>query len=99
MNYRRGFRGIWISCYNLGMAAKLTPDLQKALREAGSRPPEFLDPETGMFYVLIAKEQVVTREDVASIQRGIEQMNAGLGRSVEESKADLGRQLGFDLPQ
>ena len=99
MNHTGGFNGLRISCYNLGMAAKLTPDLQKALRDAGSRPPEFLDPETGTFYVLIAKEQVVTREDVASIQRGIEQMNAGLGRPVEESKADLEKQLGFDLPQ
>ena len=48
---------------------------------------------------LIAKEQVVTREDVASIQRGIDQMQAGQGRPVQESRADLRKQLGFDSPQ
>lgn len=87
---------LWYTCR---MAAKLTPDLQKALREAGSQPLEFLDPDTGTFYVLIAKEQVVTRNDVASIQRGIEQMNAGLGRPIDESKADLEKRLGFDSSQ
>ena len=81
------------------MIAKMTPDLQKALRESGSRPLEFLEPDTGTIYVLIAKEQVVTREDVVSIQRGIEQMNAGQGRPVRESQAELGKQLGFDEPQ
>ena len=81
------------------MTAKLTPDLQNALRESGRQPVEFLEPETGTIYVLIAKEQVVTREDVASIQRGIDQMQAGQGRPVHESRADLGKQLGFDSPQ
>ena len=81
------------------MTAKLTPDLQKALREAGERPLEFVEPESGTIYVLIAKEQVVTRDDVASIQRGIDQLNAGQGRTLQESKAALANQLGFDLPQ
>ena len=81
------------------MTTKLTPDLQKALREAGPQPPEFLEQETGKIYVLIAKEQVVTREDVASIQRGIDQMSGGQGRSIHESKAVLAKQLGFNLSQ
>ena len=81
------------------MTAKLTPDLQKALREAGERPIEFVEPESGTIYVLIAKEQVVTRDDVASIQRGIDQLNAGQGRNLQESKTALANQLGFDLPQ
>ena len=81
------------------MTAKLTPDLQKALRESGERPIEFVEPESGTIYVLIAKEQVVTRDDVASIQRGIDQLNAGQGRTLQESKAALANQLGFDLPQ
>jgi len=33
--------------------------------------------------------------DIASIQQGIEQMEAGLGRPIEESEADLRSQLGF----
>ena len=81
------------------MTAKLTPDLQKALREAGQQPPEFLEPETGTIYVLIAKEQVVTRDDVASIQRGIDQLNNGQGRPIHESKADLAKKLGFNVSQ
>ncbi len=81
------------------MTPNLTPDLQKALREAGEQPLEFLEPETGTIYVLIPKEQVVTREDIASIQRGIAQMNADQGRPLVESKANLANQLGFNLPQ
>jgi hypothetical protein len=81
------------------MTARLTPDLQKALRDSGEQPPEFVEPETGTIYVLIAKEQLVTREDVVSIQRGIDQLNAGQGRPIRESKADLARQLGFNPPQ
>ena len=81
------------------MTAELTPDLQKALRESGRQPLEFLEPETGTIYVLIAKEQLVTREDVASIQRGIDQLQAGQARPVHESRADLEKQLGFDASQ
>lgn len=81
------------------MTAKLTPDLQKALREAGEHSVEFLEPETGAIYVLIAKELVITPGDVASIQRGMDQLNSRQGRSIHESKADLAKQLGFHSPQ
>jgi len=81
------------------MTAKLTPDLQQALRDANPRPPEFLEPETGKVYVLIAKERVVTHDDVASIQRGLDQLNAGQGRPIRESKLELAHRLGFDSPQ
>ena len=81
------------------MTPKLTPDLQKALRDAGSQPGEFLEPETGTIYVLIAKEQVVACEDIASIQRGIAEMEVGKGRLIEESREDLAKLLGFQLPQ
>ena len=78
------------------MTVELTPDLQQVVRNAGTTPVEFLDPETGIRYVLIPKDQLVTREDVASIQRGIEQMEAGRGRPIEESRADIAKKLGFD---
>jgi len=81
------------------MTAKLTQELQKALREAGEHSVEFLEPETGAIYVLIAKELVITPGDVSSIQRGIDQLNAGQGRPIHESKTDLARQLGFYQPQ
>lgn len=53
---------------------------------------EFLEPETGIVYMLIAKEQLVTREDATSIQHGIDQLHAGQGRPLHESQADLAQQ-------
>ena len=81
------------------MTPKLTKEQQQAVQEAGSNPVEFLEPDTGKVYVLIAKEQLVTRDDVSSIQRGIAECQAGLGRSAADSETELRTQLGFEPRQ
>jgi hypothetical protein len=71
--------------YNDRMTPKLTPDQQKALQAANGMV-ELQDPDTGTFYMLMSRDRI---ETTASIQRAIEQMNAGLGHSVEQSKKNV----------
>jgi len=76
------------------MIAKLTPELQKALRDAGDEPLELLEPDTGKVYVLIDKEQVVTRDDLVSMQGQISAMLVGRAELDRRS-----REPGRPLPQ
>ena len=83
------------------MTAKLSDDLRNALDQQQGQPLKIEDDKTNNVYVLLDANMyysLVQQEDLASIQRGIDQMEAGQGRSLHEADADLRRKLGFSPP-
>jgi hypothetical protein len=78
------------------MKAKLTHEIRLALREHPGEPVTVEDDQTQKVYVLV--DQDVHRramaalrqqdDDLASLQRGINQMEAGLGRPLAEVDAE-----------
>jgi len=85
------------------MAPKLTNEIRKALEENPGRPVTVEDDETHQVYVIIGQDLhrramaalQQQEDDLASIGRGIEQMEAGLGRPLAEADADIREKLGF----
>ena len=80
------------------MIAKLTDELRNALEQQPERPLEIEDEQTNNVYVLLDANlfyQLLQKEDVASIRRGIEQMEAGQGRPLADADEEMRRKLGF----
>ena len=70
----------------------LTPDLSEALRAAGDEPLPVIDETTKHVYVVVdrdvhqrAMEALRQREDLAAIQAGIDDMEAGRFSPVDEA--------------
>ena len=85
---------------------KLTNDLQRAVDERAGQPIVVEHPVTHKLYVIVgsdmherAMEALREREDLASIARGVDQMNAGEGRPLGEADAAMRKELGFPPPQ
>lgn len=84
------------------MAPKITPEIRKALNAQPGEPVLVEDDETQNVYVLVdqhtheqAMQALREKEDIASIQCGIEQMEAGQGRPMAEANAAMRQELGF----
>jgi len=80
------------------MIAKLTNEQRNALNQNPDRPLEVEDEETKNTYVLLDASlfyQLLHKEDLASIRRGVEQMEAGQGRPLAEADAEMRQTLGF----
>ena len=84
------------------MDTKLSQDQQIALDAHAGQPIKVVHPETHEFYVIIDNETheramraLREQEDIASIARGIEQMEAGEGRPLAEADTAMRKELGF----
>ena len=84
------------------MAPKLTEEQRQALKGHQGRPIPVEDDQTHRVYFLYtqdlhqrAEQALREQEDNAAIQEGIEQMEAGLGRSLGEADAEIRKKLGF----
>jgi len=88
------------------MTPKLTNDLQKAVDEHAGQPITVEHPVTHKLYVIVdsdmherAMQALRERDDLASIARGIEQMEAGEGRPLAVADTTMRKELGFSPPQ
>ena len=86
------------------MTPQLNDDLQRELDACGGQPIKVEHPGTHKFYVIVdndtherAMRALQEREDLASIERGIAQMEAGEGRSLAEADVSMRNKLGFPL--
>ncbi len=73
--------------YNLDMTPEFTPEQSNAL--SGEPQIEMVDPVTGRTFVVIEKTFYAINhhdQNVAAIQRGVDDMEAGRGMSLEESR-------------
>jgi hypothetical protein len=85
------------------MKAKLTNEIRLAMCEHPGEPVTVEDDQTQKVYVLVEQDlhqramAALRRQedDFASLQRGIDQMEAGLGRPLAEVDAEIREQLGF----
>lgn len=84
------------------MIAKLTQELTAALDATANRELELVDPETQRRYVLVdsdiyhqAMEALRIQQDREAIATGLEQLEAGEGRTVDESFQSMRTRLGF----
>jgi hypothetical protein len=84
------------------MTPKLTEEQRRALDAQQGDPVLVEDDRTHRVYFIYtedlhqrAKRALQEQEDLASIQRGIEQMETGLGRSLNEADASMREKLGF----
>ena len=83
------------------MTPKLNQELSEALH-ASESPLSVVDPTTNRIYILVdhdthqqAMAALQRQRDVAAIQRGIDDMEAGRGRPLEEVDADIREEFGF----
>ena len=88
------------------MTPKLTNDQQKAVDEYAGQPIRVEHPVTHKLYVIVdsdmherAMQALRERDDLASIARGINQMEAGEGRTLTEADTAMRKELGFPPPQ
>jgi len=84
------------------MTAKLSNELQKAVDAHAGQPIKVEHPVTHKVYVIVdcdmherAMQALREQDDLASIARGIEQMEAGEGRPLAEADAAIRKELGF----
>jgi hypothetical protein len=84
------------------MATQPSSDLQKALEQTNALPVRVEHPVTHEAYFIYsedlhvrATQALAEQEDLASIRRGVEQMQAGQGRPLREADADMREQLRF----
>ena len=84
------------------MTAKLSNDLQKAVDAHAGQPIKVEHPVTHKVYVIVdcdmherAMQALRERDDLASIARGIEQMEAAEGRPLAEADSAMRKELGF----
>jgi hypothetical protein len=87
------------------MTAQLNDDLQKEIEAHAGQPFQVVHPGTRKLYVIVdndthqrAMQALQEREDLASIVRGIQQMEAGEGRTLAEADAAMRKELGFQPP-
>lgn len=88
------------------MTAKLNTESSDALHAAGDSSLEVVDPTTNRVYVIIdsethreAMEALQRQRDIESLQRGIDQAEAGDGIPLEEADRRLRAQFGFSSRQ
>ena len=84
------------------MTARLNDDLQREVDAHAGQPINVEHPGTRKVYVIVDKDTheramkaLREREDLASIARGIEQMEAGEGRPLAEADSAMRKELGF----
>ena len=84
------------------MTPKLNDDLQREVDAHAGQPIKVEHPGTHKVYVIVDNETheramraLREREDLASIARGIEQMEAGEGRPLAEADSAMRKELGF----
>ena len=84
------------------MAAQLSSDLTRAIDAQPGRPIKVEHPGTREVYVIVdndtherAMRALREQEDLASIARGTEQMEAGEGRPLAEVDAEMRAELGL----
>lgn len=88
------------------MTPQLSNDLQKAVDDHAGQPIRVEHPVTHKVYVIVdrdmherAMQALRERDDLASIARGIQQMEAGEGRPLAEADTAIRKELGFPPPQ
>ena len=74
------------------MIAKLTPELQAAIRERGTTPLQLIDPTTNLVYVLLPREQYDRLRPLFDDGQLSEQEQRQL-------LIDAGRRAGWDDPE
>jgi hypothetical protein len=84
------------------MTPKLTEEQRQAIRAGRGKPVPVEDEQTHAVYVLVDQEThrraVVAlrqQEDLAAIQEGITQMEAGQGQPLAEVDAEIRKEFGF----
>ena len=87
------------------MISKLSDDLQREVDAHDGQPFKVEHPGTHKLYVIVdndtherAMQALREREDLASIARGMEQMEAGEGRPLAEADAAMRKELDFPPP-
>ena len=88
--------------YNGGMTPKLTEEQRCALRAQQDDPVPVEDERTHKVYFLYSEEQhqrakqaLQEQQDIAAIQQGIKEMEAGEVIPLEQADAEIRRELGF----
>ena len=88
------------------MTPKLTDEMREALQQQPAGPVEIPDDETQRVYVLIdaelhqrAMRALQRQEDLAAIQEGIDDLEAGRGMPIEEADSRIREKLGFPSRQ
>jgi predicted transcriptional regulator len=82
------------------MNPKITEEQRQALI-AGHGEAQVEDDQTHNVYVIVEKDaheqtlQALREQDIAAIQAGIEDMEAGRTVSLEEAAAEIRKELGF----
>lgn len=84
------------------MTPKLSEEQKQALAARAGRPIEVEDPETHQVFVLMDSDEyeravaALRKEaDLASIQRGLDDMEAGRYSSLQEAEARMRSKLGL----
>jgi hypothetical protein len=84
------------------MTPKLSEDQRRALIERPSGPVQVEDDQTHKVYVLVdlelherAMEALRQQDDLAAIQAGIDDMEAGRIVPLEQADAEIRKDLGF----
>lgn len=84
------------------MTPKITDEQRQAIEQHQGQPVPIQDDQTQRVYVIVdqqtherAMRALQEQEDLASIRRGIQQMEAGEGRPLAEADAAMRKQLGF----
>ena len=84
------------------MTPKLSEDQRRALSERPCGPVQVEDDQTHKFYVLVdlqlherAMEALRQQDDLAAIQAGIDDMEAGRIVTLEEADAEIRKDVGF----
>ena len=84
------------------MTPKLTEEQRRAVEAQHGRPVAVEDDRTHKVYFIYtdhlhrrAERALQEQEDLAAIQEGIEQMEAGLGQPLHEADAEIRKELGF----
>ena len=84
------------------MTPKLNKELSDALHASDNGEVQAIDPETNKMYVLVdgevhhkAMDALRRQDDLAAIQEGIDDMEAGRGMPVEEADSRIREKLGF----
>ena len=84
------------------MTPKLSEDQREALRARSGGPVPVEDDQTHKLYVIVdqdlharAMRALQAQEDVAAIQAGIQDMEAGRFIPLEDADADIRKALGF----
>jgi hypothetical protein len=88
------------------MILKLTPEQRQAFRQRNGETVRLEDDETSRVYVVVeeathreAMDALHRERALEAVRRGVQQMEAGLGRLADAAEADLRQRLGFPPAQ